>query len=61
MKNEVTLTDDELSVLMASLELTIMSYEKYIAQHGEITMDFLNRKAYREAKNLHVRLKRIYF
>lgn len=61
MNNNVNLTDDELSVIMTSLQMSIMSYEKYKEQNGGSNLDFNTRQAVQEMKKLYEKLNKDYF
>lgn len=59
--NNLTLTDDELSVVMTSLQLTIMGYEKYVDENGKASVDIQTRDAYEDTKKLYTKLKNEFF
>jgi hypothetical protein len=61
MNNKVDLTDDELSVIQTSLEVSIRSFEKYIEINGESSLDFQTREAFQSMKKLHAKLNKEYF
>lgn len=59
MINNVNLTDDELSVIVTSLELTMKSYESFIQKGNQPDQSTI--KAYEDIKLLFGRLTREYF
>lgn len=61
MKNNVILTDDELSLITTSLQMTIASTEKYLSINGESSLDHVTMEAYREMKKLYERMVEEYF
>jgi hypothetical protein len=58
MNNQVNLTDDELSVIVTSLQMTLMSVEQY---EKENVLDFQTQEVKKEMKSLHERLREEYF
>ena len=61
MDNTVKLTDDELSLITTSLQMTIASTEKYLSINGEGSLDYTTMEAYREMKKLYGRMVEEYF
>lgn len=61
MSNDIALTDDELSLIVTSLLLTIESHKKYISIHGEYSLDFTTKEAVKGIVVLHDRLIKEYF
>lgn len=61
MENQVTLTDDELSVIMAALDLSIKSAEMYVQVNGEDSLDLATKQASIEMREVRDRLKKEYF
>lgn len=61
MENTIILTDDELSVIQASLQLTLKSHEKFIQQNGEDKLDYQTRETIKEMKHLFERFDREFF
>lgn len=61
MDNNVTLTDDELSLITTSLQMTIAGTEKYLSINGENSLDHVTMEAYREMKKLYERMVGEYF
>ena len=61
MDNKVNLNDDELSLVVASLQITIASQERYISIHGMKGLSLQDLETIKEMKVLHERLKREYF
>lgn len=61
MNNKINLTDDELSLIATSLQMTIMANEKYIQMNGEQGLDFQTKEAMKEMRALYDKLNREYF
>lgn len=61
MNNTLVLTDDELAVVQTSLQLTIMSVEKYKQANGDESVDFETRNTLKVATELHRRFNQEYF
>jgi uncharacterized protein with ACT and thioredoxin-like domain len=61
LTNNVALTDNELSVILASLDMAIMSYERYQQQNGNVGLDYQTQKGIEEMKTLRKRLEKEYF
>ena len=61
MNNEVKLTDDELSLIQASLQITIASQERYITINGMKGLSLQDLETVKEMKVLHERLNKEYF
>lgn len=59
MNNNVSLTDDELSVIVTSLELTLKSYDGYIAKGNQV--DATTLQTVEDARRLFDRLNKEYF
>lgn len=59
MNNNVSLTDDELSVIVTSLELTLKSYEGYIEKGNQV--DVATAQVVKDARQLFDRLNKDYF
>jgi hypothetical protein len=59
MFNNVVLSDDELSVIQTSLQMNLLSLEKYEKQ-GNV-LDFATQDAKREMQQLFDRLNELYF
>ncbi|MFS0878257.1 hypothetical protein [Solibacillus isronensis] len=61
MHNNVNLNDDELSVILTALKMTILGCDKHILMHGESSLDFATKQAHEEMKALEQRLNKEYF
>lgn len=61
MKNEVNLTDDELSVIQAALQITIASHERYITINGMKGLTLQDLETIKEMQILYDRLRKEYF
>lgn len=61
MNNNLNLTDDELTLIVSSLQITIMGHEKYIQTNGDEKLDFKTIEAIKEMKKLYERLNKEYF
>ena len=61
MNNNLNLTDDELSLIATSLQMTIMGHEKYVSVNGEAGLDYETKQGIEEMKILFERLNREYF
>lgn len=61
MNNKVDLTDDELSLVVTSLQMNIMGHEKYVQMNGENTLDAYTEGIIKDMKSLLERLGREYF
>ena len=61
MNNKVNLTDDELSLIQASLQITIASQERYITINGMKGLSLQDLETVKEMKVLHERLNKEYF
>jgi hypothetical protein len=57
--NNLTLTDNELSVIITSLQMSLMSYERFIAENGENRLDIATKNTINEMKELFNRLENI--
>ncbi|MEH6941519.1 hypothetical protein [Bacillus sp. JJ722] len=58
MDNKVDLTDDELSVIQASLQVSILAGENYLETNG---LDYATKGTLEQMKALYVRLDKEYF
>lgn len=61
MNIKLDLTDDELSLIQTSLQLTMKSHERYTQVKGEKGLDFQTKQAFKEMKELYERLNKEYF
>ncbi|MET4562752.1 uncharacterized protein with ACT and thioredoxin-like domain [Lysinibacillus parviboronicapiens] len=59
--NNVELTDDELALMLTSLQITIASSEKYIERNGKEGLDDLTLDALEEMKILYEKMKSKYY
>lgn len=60
MHNKVKLNDDELSVILTALKMSILSCDKHILMHGESSLDFATKQAHEKMKALEQRLTKEY-
>lgn len=60
-QNNVQLTDDELSVIMSSLWLTINSIQRQIDVNGDGSLDVLTMEVFNEATQLHNRIEKEFY
>lgn len=56
MENQVTLTDDELCLILMSLQMTISTYEKFVQTKGEQGLDMHTKNLFSGMKKLSERL-----
>jgi hypothetical protein len=61
MNNQVNLSDDELSVIQTSLQLSLTSFEKYVITNGEHSLDYQTKEVYKDMQSLFDRLNKEYF
>lgn len=61
MNNNVTLTDDELSLIAVSLQMTITGTEKYLSINGENSLDYASMEGYKDMQKLYKRIMEEYF
>lgn len=61
MINKVALTDDELSLIMTSLQSTINSYDNYINQNGKEKLDLVTLQALEDMKALYNKIESEYY
>lgn len=61
LHNNVKLNDDELSVILTALKMSILGCDKHILLHGESSLDFATKQAHKEMKTLEQRLTKEYF
>lgn len=61
MNNKVNLTDDELSLIMTSLMMTISAHNKYVEQNGSSGLDLATGEAIEGIKELYNRFNKGYF
>ena len=61
MKNNVELTDDELSVIMTALTMTVSSFELHIEKNGTSKLNLMDLQAYSQTKELKDKLQNEYF
>lgn len=61
MNNKVELSDDELSLVVTSLLMTISGYEKYIQENRESNLDIQTKEVIKDTKILYERLNKEYF
>lgn len=53
MDNQLKLTDDEFSLILTSLHMTILNHKKYVEIKGEKGLDFQTKEAIRGMEKLH--------
>ncbi|WP_340032575.1 hypothetical protein NSQ20_11975 [Paenibacillus sp. FSL K6-1122] len=61
MESNITITEDELLLVMVSLTLTIQTHEKYKMNRGVEGLDFETKKALSDCKQLYEKLSKQYF
>lgn len=61
MNNKVDLTDDELSVIMTSLMMTIAAHNKYVEENGSSGLDVATGEVIESMKELYNRFRKEYF
>ena len=61
LTNDLTLTDDELSLVLTGLIVTLQGYEKHIELHGLDSLDTTTKKVINDMKILHDKLNKEYF
>lgn len=61
MENNVVLTDDDIAVLQAALDLSIRSTERYIELNGISSLDMLSREAFEKMKEMYTRFQTDFF
>lgn len=61
LNNKVNLTDDELSLIQTSLEMSINTFKKYKEKNGDAGLDFASLEAFEGFKELFARLNKEYF
>ncbi|QPQ35885.1 hypothetical protein [Lysinibacillus sp. JNUCC-52] len=59
--NNIELTDDELSVIMTSLQYTMNGFNIFIDKNGKDSLDSLTLQAVKEMKILYEKLESKYF
>lgn len=57
--NKVLLNDDELSIIITSLDLSLSGYRKYVSNGNKLDKD--TARAIEEMKKIYIRLRNEYF
>ena len=61
LDNKVNLTDDELSLITTSLQMTLLGHERYLQVNGEESIDFQTKETIKGMKELFERLDKEYY
>lgn len=60
-KIDLNITGEELDIIMTAMEITLHSYDKYVAVNGFEKLDFKTVKAHKEMKDLYDKLNYTYY